>query len=962
MKLTEYEEVQSLVRTLVNADRTNERVVTSERLREHVDRSIDLCRAVNGEDFGEALDRAALIREIETFCNVYIADAGVMVSDADHVPWLEGDKDRIDWRFWNRYLSYLSLSGSVSFDGLGEMDRITDTILGRLESPTREGSWDQRGLVAGQVQSGKTGNYIGLICKALDAGYKLVIVLAGMHNSLRAQTQQRVDEGVLGFDTEKTLRYDADSSGRVGVGNIGQHLHVNSFTSRKENGDFTLRVAEQVGVIVGGADPVVLVIKKNKSVLQNVLRWATNIAGETDPVTKKKIVRDVPLLLIDDEADQASVDTNGPRRGAEDDEFDPTVINGLVRKLLDRFQQSSYVGYTATPFANIFIDPDTEHSNVGAGLFPRSFIVSLPAPSNYVGPAQVFGLAGDAARSIERVEPLPIVRRLSDYDAWIPDRHNKSCVPGPLPKSLKTALMSFIIVCAVREFRGQGHKHNSMLVHVTRFVDVQERVRNQLADELERIQDHLEIGDEATDSTWIEMRKLYESDFLETSRAFPRPEELRDQLGEMPSWKDLAAALPSAGRKLELKLVNGSVKDALDYTNSPVGKCFVAIGGAKLSRGLTLDGLSVSYYLRGSRMYDTLMQMGRWFGYRPGYLDLCRLFTTRELTRWYCMITEASQELYQEFEYMRAIGKTPREFGLRVQQHPDGLMVTSPNRMRTATRISLTFAGNLSQTVVFRTDEATVDTNLKALDQLVQQLRDDNQVERMPAPGASHVWKSVPVQYVLDFLRQYVTHDEAIKVQPRLLSDYIMARNQDDPPELTDWWVVLDSKVDTDAHPAQIGGLSVRLATRGWHSDQKPDSELESRPERFPIRNLIDPQHERIDLDPESPQYSAALEHTQLMWRESPRADRKNKTAMTPSGIAVRAQRDPSTAVLVIYPLDPKAVWKGMDRSKPLVAFAISFPGSRHARPVEYQVTRDAWQQLYRSILEDLTDDLAFEE
>ncbi len=409
-----------------------------------------------------------------------------------------GPRPEIKWAFWERYERFMREQQGLPPASVTSVADTTDDILARLEAPDRPGAWDRRGLVAGQVQSGKTGNYIGLMTKALDSGYKLVVVLAGVHNSLRSQTQARIDEGILGFDTRKNLRFDqAEGSSMIGVGRVGgRFLPVNSFTSSKQNGDFNLGVARNIGVVVGGNDPIVLVVKKNKSVLTNLYNWATALRKETNPETGRPIVRGVPVLVIDDEADHASVDTNGPKRGQDANETDPTAINLLIRKFLDTFEQSAYVAYTATPFANIFISRDREHRVAGEDLFPRSFIINLPAPSTYLGPARVFGLQGGGPAATEQVDPLPIVRNVTDYDTWLPDGHKADAsLQGDLPASLREAMLSFLLGGAVRRLRGQGTKHNSMLVHVTRFTKVQTQVADQVQATLEDFRDRLQFGE-----------------------------------------------------------------------------------------------------------------------------------------------------------------------------------------------------------------------------------------------------------------------------------------------------------------------------------------------------------------------------------------------------------------------------------------------------------------------------------
>jgi hypothetical protein len=484
-------------------------------------------------------------------------------------------------------------------------------------------------MVVGSVQSGKTANYIGLINKAVDAGYKLIIVLAGIHENLRSQTQLRVDEGVLGFDTQKSRRLNQDNRW-IGVGKLpGERLHIHSLTSSAEEGDFNKSIAENIGVMIG-SDPVVLVVKKNtkkgnetrpdSGPLGNLLSWILHVAGTDDPTSGRRMVKNVPLLLIDDEADNASINTRG-RREANQDDVDVSAINGKIREILKSFEKSAYVGYTATPFANIFVNPDAETPKHGEDLFPRSFIINVNAPSNYVGPAKVFGLRGDADAGIEARDGLPIVRHVplgigelpvNDYAApdAFPPKHKKDHVPTRLPGSLQTAIRAFVVAAAARRARGQGLKHCSMLVHVTRFVDVQNRTVELVKAELRGLQRRLEHGDGQRRPTLMEeFEALWQSDFVPVTKA------LGPDAGPPVTWEQVAAELHAAAAKIVVMPINGYAAEALDYKEHEVqGRSVIAIGGDKLSRGLTLEGLTVSYFLRTTRMYDTLMQMGRWFG------------------------------------------------------------------------------------------------------------------------------------------------------------------------------------------------------------------------------------------------------------------------------------------------------------------------------------------------------------
>lgn len=484
---------------------------TLEVIRTQVELAVQTTRAAGKGD----VDADALVAQLMHEANVYVPDATLMEDPTDHIEWLPARRGSINWQFWSRYRAFLEQDKQLPEPAVSSLNKLTDDILGKLEEPDRSPPWDCRGMVVGSVQSGKTANYCGLICKAVDAGYRLIVVLAGMHNNLRSQTQYRLDEGVLGRDSQKDRQLDQASS-LLGVGRLfGQLLPIHSLTSSLDDGDFRAPKAD-TNVTIGG-DPVVLVIKKNGSVLRNLLRWVLHVRGEEIPSQQGKIIRGVPLLVIDDEADNASINTKD-RRGKAVSETDVTAINGRIRELLDAFEKSAYVGYTATPFANIFINPDAETPKHGEDLFPRSFILNVLPPSNYVSPSRVFGLDGDPDSGIEPQKGLPLVRLVDDYSDIFPSKHKKDLSVEELPESLKRAMYCFVLVCAARRARRQTTVHNSMLVHVTRFVDVQHQVAQLIQTQVESMRLRLTIGEgERSKTLRAELQELWTTDFEPTT-------------------------------------------------------------------------------------------------------------------------------------------------------------------------------------------------------------------------------------------------------------------------------------------------------------------------------------------------------------------------------------------------------------------------------------------------------------
>jgi hypothetical protein len=882
--------------------------------------------------YGDAkIDIGSLRRSIEDKVNIWTTEASSLTDQQGHVPWLQAERAEISWNFWDRYRSYIARDLPPA--AVKHVDRITDVILGQLESPRRDGLWDRRGMVVGQVQSGKTANYSGLICKAADAGYRLIVILAGMHDSLRSQTQERIDEGILGWDTQfSLLQREGNRSHRTGVGAMVRNsrlIPISSFTTSAQKGDFKMSMAQQVAPHIG-SDPVVLVVKKNKSILENLIEWTTR---EKVSAYEREIVLGQPLLVIDDEADNASVNTKDVEWETDEDgallnETDPATINRLIRTLLNSFEQSAYVAYTATPFANIFIYSDSRPSKFGDDLFPRSFIVRIPPPSNYVGAPRVFGLPAAESPDGEELPALPVVRKVSDQDGFIENPADKNERIGPLPESLREAIRAFVLTCAARAARGQGTNHSSMLVHVTRFVDVQKQVRDAVQDELESIQRRLRHGQD-DGSLREKLREAWEGDFAETTSEIGPPEG-----GQPMSWSELEPYVVPAALKIQALAINGTSADALIYKDHrATGLSVIAVGGDKLSRGLTLEGLSVSYYLRTSKMYDTLLQMGRWFGYRPGYLDLCRLYTTGELAQWYRDITVANEELNREFDRMDALGETPQAYGLRVRSHPDGLLVTARTKMRESTEMRLSFGGVCPQTTVFDRDAEVQSANASLVERfLAQQTTMGHYSEAKRESRGVHMWSSVKGTDVARFLEEFRVSSSAYRVNGSLMARYIKACIAQG--ELSTWSVALPS-IRRDEDARAFAGVPLGLLKRAART---PRDDGRS----FSVRAVLNPPDELLDLDDGERDAAAADAAARFAAGRLKTSDGKAPSA--PDGIGARAARSPTRGLLILYAIDPIANHAspgadvGFIADLPLFGLAVSFPRTDRGVDVSYRV------------------------
>lgn len=712
-------------------------------------------------------------------------EIGAILDDESFRPWLERAKTDIDPYYWERYRQLLEQRGfSSGPDGvITKLDEITDKILGRMGNPNEGGQWDRRGMVVGNVQSGKTANYTGLICKAADAGYRVIVVIAGIHNNLRNQTQSRIDEGFVG--RESKLGRGTNSSSVIGVGRFDSSKTPWTFTTALR--DFNKSATEQVGGNLQDLSvPAIFVIKKNTSTLKNLIEWLreNNARGQRRRVS-------APMLLIDDEADNASINI---AKGKDE----VSRINGQIRDLLNLFERSSYVGYTATPFANIFIDPEDDDEMFGQDLFPRNFIVGLEAPSNYHGATEMF---------VEN--PEVYIRPITDNEDLLPVKHDKTHPISAIPESLKLALRTFIVGRAIRIVRGDGNEHMSMLVNASRFTVVQGLLRGALHDELERIQRAVRLNSRKNppeaerDSEIAALKRAWDAEY----RAGPE------------SWEAILANLNEAAAPTKVVEVNSKSSGTLNYSDyKENGLSVVAVGGFSLSRGLTLEGLMVTWFLRNSIMYDTLMQMGRWFGYRPGYGDLCRVWMPEEAEGWYSHIAESSDMLREELRVMEADGASPKDFGLKVRSHPDTLIVTARNKMGTGQPfvIKVGLGNSFVETAVLRRDPQSLEANRNAAKALVCSMADRGRaLSGADKYGGGLLAGGVAVDDVKAFLRGFINHRGSMLTDPKPIISYIEDREDD---ELKSWDVLfagVSTENDRRLSAKGVLGVDIKCQKRG---------------------------------------------------------------------------------------------------------------------------------------------------
>ena len=617
-----------------------------------------------------------------------VLERGSTIVDNDpkiHTKWDPSEFKRFYWRKQREFLITTLSKRNGQEDGskiINSIDFETEEILRNMENPTRQ-SFNSKGLVVGYVQSGKTANFTALISKAADVGYRFVIVLAGIHDELRQQTQIRIDKELTGHNN-LSLEGNFIEWNELEESKRWLNLTSAGWLSGMETGEFSGRgINKFKDVFLNKNRPVIAIVKKNVKILDRIIKWI-NQSDESDRIN-------VPILIIDDEADQASIDGNSNKP-----DTDPAKTNAKIRSIINLFPRSSYVGYTATPFANVFIKHDSEHDTLGDDLYPRNFIHSLPEPNGYFGTRKIFHDSLDDFFVKVINDPKNDRKYLADS--------------GIITDDLRSAIISFFISIVIRKFRGAEDAPMSMMINIDHRVSKMNRV-----------------GIMVKNYVTVELPKsLKEADILEIyDKYISDSETLNNKLDINNKFYDknkiiVEVLILIKSKAVLVKTLNSGNDDKLDYAKEPSMKV-IAVGGNKLSRGLTLDGLTITYYLRESKQFDTLLQMGRWFGYRKGYEDLVRIYTSKTLWKQFKDLAIVELEFREDIQEMIEDDKTPKEFAIGVTQIL-GLLPTAKNRLGAA-ELQSNYGGSQVTVKKLTLDKvAIIDHNLSHTINLITEL------------------------------------------------------------------------------------------------------------------------------------------------------------------------------------------------------------------------------------------------
>ena len=928
---------------------------------------VDSGRKISYKSLGGYIDRASktlsIVLDLETFNNL-LTDmeyqfkikhtSGNKIYDDYDDPhnWYVSDEIK-DRYFWRRYKKYLIDSTSIDIRSINLLeDETLPNIMNCLGNPneTFEGSRLKRGLIIGDVQSGKTATYSGLICMAADAGYKVVILLAGTTESLRQQTQERIDEAVVGLTTKKVDK--VLKTLRVGVGLDNKSNRATSFTSCAN--DFVGDCDKIATTINAHNSLIIFVVKKNVSVLRKLYDWLYN--QNIDPVHG---YIDTPMLLIDDEADNASVNTRK-------EEIDPTKTNQIIRKICNVFKNSTYVGFTATPFANVFIDPDSVDSMKRADLFPEHFIYTLPTPSSYIGAKRIFYEDGDRYGNLRYINDITEPDYTSEeYKDAVENniealdngsfyyKHSKNW-HGILPKSLHDSILCYFLANVVRDLRGNSSAARSMLINISRFVRVQKYIK------------------ECVDKEYDLFVNCVRYDFSENAKAnkkLPLYEELHTLwVKHFSDIKDIKFErvvkklnLMSAVEKIQVIIVNSSkASNKLDYKENPHLRV-IAIGGLALSRGLTLEGLLVSYFYRNTSTFDVLMQMGRWFGYRKGYEDLFQIWTSQTSARWYEEIAKSAEDLKADLKEMYEQHLTPKDFGIKVRDNCAELQITASNKMRTSFNLSVmySFYGNIYDTPYLSLNVKQNSQNLENVQFLTSKLiakgyklhfaertkYDDVNIDDEKY-GVSRYFANIHKEDVVDFLKTIKCSLVNMNFNVDNILDFVEDK---ETLNIDKWDIVFEGGDSKENYP--IDGLEkIKCVSRYICNDNPRVIQISSR------RRILSLREGKFALAKEDLEKAENAQRQVWIDEGLSKEEANRRTVPLKAYFEFLPQRNPLLIIMLITPTPPEPGKEETQKLKKfreelgndkMVAFAIGFPGVKESEKAKTYKVNKTYYKLY---------------
>ena len=630
----------------------------------------------------------------------------------------------------NTYLSAY-LSNKEQRASLGLLEFNSEEILKSLPNPSKTNcDFQIKGLVIGQVQSGKTANIEAVTCRAVDHGYRMIIVLSGRTNDLRHQTQKRFDVEVI--ENESLSKKE-------------RWARLTTLEKDYDSGSTD-------GIDTNPEKPKIAIIKKNVSVLKKLLKDINKLGIENHPT-----------LIIDDECDDASIDTNYRKL-----DLDPTSTNQKIRDLIQSFKKVVYIGFSATPFANVFIDV-----NESEDLYPKDFIYLLETPKDYTG-----------AEELEKNQQKIFI----DVDVEGEDENYF--------KSLKDSIYTFIISCAICKDLKIDLKNYSMLIHPSRLKIDHAVYEDKVKEIVNHMKNYAKRPREFIKHVETRFKEIFSSNFSEYT-----DKDFEHYLEHIQSFIE----------KADVHTINSDTDDRsfLDYDDK--GKVCILIGGDILSRGLTIDGLLTSFFTRGAKKpnYDTLIQMQRWCGFRKEYLKFTRIYTTEKIKNHLLDLVFIEREFRKDVReiYDKNLEQTPLDIQPMIRNHQSMNIVN-----RTKEGASLEKISRNARFIKFH----TLSFSKEFLENNIQVFKEWIKDKDLPTTRNTYEG-SLNKEEIRRFIESYKCSGE--KRRGKTLSERILSyidryhSNSDD-----DWDIIVHNPQEIkDPSVYSIGALSVNKVRRGLY-------------------------------------------------------------------------------------------------------------------------------------------------
>lgn len=754
----------------------------------------------------------------------------------DHEPWYTEQRKLESAYYWPSILNYLRNRG-IPEESIASIDQASDQVMDFIADPKRIEIRAAKGLVVGYVQSGKTTNINVLIGKAIDSGYRLIIILAGLTDVLRTQTQRRLDKEVVGKSLIETDPSEAEGDGYLFNNDWPEFIEHSPFpgnqvgpkierlTTRKF--DFSSvrgGVRFQDDWAQSGRSVRIVVIKKNATRLKTLISELERMS--------ESVRRNLPAIVIDDESDQASVNTNNLNN---DPDSDRSKTNERIVSLLRTLPRAQYIGYTATPFANVFINPDDPMD-----LFPVDFVYSLSQPVGYMGVRDFHDLDSDYL-PIEDVDP-----EFSNKAKYV--RDIASGKNEKVHQALRKAIDTHVLTGAIKLYReitlGVKFRHHTFFLTDSQRVNDHEEARKKIVSLWENSSYHSAEG-------LSRLEALYDSDILLNS-------DRKGDVNYFPQdFRELVPHIASAIQKMNRPfdgyaptlIVNGTPRGvAPDFEMDEIWKFIV--GGAKLSRGYTIEGLTTTFFRRRTAAQDTLLQLGRWFGYRNHYRDLVRLYISRsegsganqlDLYKAFesvCRDEEAFRQELRRYAEIQPDGSRikPRDIPPLVQNSHPKLIPVQKNKMWNARLTSRNFGGQLKSFEGSSISSDVLNHNATLFRELVGALKFN--MINLDSSGRNKAYcVEVDHESMISFLTGF--QRDVISPQERLFHDFL----KDERNEIKDWVLLLPQMIrEPSWRNWEVEGLgSLTKVGRTWNSEEKsfgPVGESRHRFAAYEIANI----------------------------------------------------------------------------------------------------------------------------